>query len=39
MSCACGWDKLCSGGRAATVEILDLLQSCIDWTGVREPGT
>ena len=26
MSCACGWDKLCSGGRAATVGILAVLQ-------------
>ena len=35
MSCACGWDKLCSVGR----RLWKLLKSCNDWMGVREAGT
>ena len=47
MSCACGWDV----GRAVLVAGMiscalavgwrpwEFLQSCNDWTGVREPGT
>ena len=35
MSCACGWDKLCSVGQRTW----EFLQPCNDWMGVTEAGT